>query len=445
MSRGPARSAALPIALGLVAGLALVAWVVVGFVDVPIGQRLVDLAVYRDAGRSVLDGRGVYGYLTPPPQRLSFTYPPFAALLSVPLAILPFDLAGGLWTAGELVLTTVITWWGFRRLWPRAGRWWPVALGVLTGVMTQLLPFRDEIKFGQVDELVVVLCLLDCAVRRPRWPRGVLIGLAAAIKLTPLVFVPYLFLTGRRKAALVAAGTAVGVSLLTAAVIPGASHDYWTDDLFHTSRLQDNAGTSNQSLRGMLLRADLPHSGYDVALVVAVILVAVVGYRQAVRAQRVDEVAGVGLTGLLAVLLSPVAWIHHLVWLPLVIGTVIADGRSPRRVAAGLGLVVFFVLRVPWIGFHMLHTAWPQPAARIVQDGFGLMAVVLIATVRPQPITPQITRMSVDTHGCAGDDDNQRGPAQSSADALALHDAEPRGPSAQPHPSPRVARRRPPG
>ena len=392
--------------------------------------------MYRDAGRSVLDGRSVYGHLTAPPQRLSFTYPPFAALLSVPLAVLSFDLAGGLWTASELVLTTVITWWGFRRLWPRAGQWWPAALGVLAGLMTQLLPFRDEIKFGQVDELVVVLCLLDCAVRRPRWPRGVLVGLAAAIKLTPLVFIPYLFLTGRRRASAVAAATAVGLSLLTAAVLPGASRDYWTDDLFHTSRLQDNAGTSNQSLRGMLLRADLPHSVYDVALVVAVLLVAVVGYRQAVRAQRIDEVAGVGLTGLLAVLLSPVAWIHHLAWLPLIIGTVIADGRSPRRVAAGLGLVVFFVLRVPWIGFHMLHTAWPQPLARIVQDGFGLMAVVLIATVKPQETTPQITRMSLDNHARAGDDDDQRGRAQASADALARHDAEPRGPSAQPHSPP---------
>jgi alpha-1,2-mannosyltransferase len=416
VSPGRARPAALPIALGLVAGLTLVAWVVVGWLDVPLGQRLVDLAVYRDAGRSVLDGRSIYGHLTAPPQRLSFTYPPFAALLSVPLAVLPFGLAGALWTASEVALTPVITWWGFRRLWPRAGRWWPVPLGVLAGLMTLLLPFRDEVKFGQVDELVVVLCLLDCAVRRTRWPRGMLVGLAAAIKLTPLVFVPYLFLTGRRRAAVVAAVTAVAVSLLTAAVLPGASHDYWTDDLFHTSRLQDNAGTSNQSIRGMLLRSGLPPSARDVLLVAALIVVAVVGYRRAVEAQRVDEVAGVGLTGLLAVLLSPVAWIHHLVWLPLVIGTVIAAARSPRRVALGLAILGFFIVRVPWIGFHMLHTAWPTPLARIVQDGFGLMAIVLLMVVRAADVAPQITRSSLDTVGPTEDDDDQRGPAQSSAE-----------------------------
>jgi alpha-1,2-mannosyltransferase len=436
VSRAPSRASALPTALGLLAGLALAAWIVIARLDATLGQRLVDLAVYRDAGRSVLDGRSVYGHLTAPPQRLAFTYPPFAALLSVPLALVPFSVAGWLWTASELALTPVITWWGFRRWWPRAGHWWPLALGVLAGLMTQLLPFRDEIKFAQVDELVVVACLLDCAVRRPRWPRGVLIGLAAAVKLTPLVFVPYLFLTGRRRAAVVAGATAVGVSLLTAAVLPGTSRDYWTSDLFHTSRLQPNAGTSNQSLRGMLLRAGLSHSAFDVLLVVALVVVAVVGYRRAVSLQRVDEVAGVALTGLLAVLLSPVAWIHHLVWLPLVIGTVVADGRSRRRVAAGAALTGYFALKVPWIGFHMLHTAWPQPLARVVQDGFGLMAVALLVTMCPAEVAPQITRSSLDTVGATGDDDDQRGHAQSPAGAPALHDVEARGKSAQPDPPP---------
>jgi alpha-1,2-mannosyltransferase len=436
VSRGRSRAATLPIALGLLAGLALAAWTTFDRLDAPLTQRLVDLAVYRDAGRSLLNGRSVYGHLTAPPQRLAFTYPPFAALLSVPLAVIPFSLAGYLWTAGELALTPFITWWGFRRLWPRLGQWWPLALGVIAGLMTQLLPFRDEVKFGQVDELVVVLCLLDCAVRRPRWPRGVLVGLAAAIKLTPLVFIPYLYLTGRKRAAAVAAVTSVAVSLLTAAALPGTSWDFWTDALFHTSRLQPNAGTSNQSLRGMLLRADLPHGAFDVLLVLALVVVAVVGYRRAVAAQRIDEVAGVALTGLLAVLLSPVAWIHHLVWLPLVIGTAVATGRSRARITAGIGLVGYFTFSIPWIGFHMLHTAWPQPLARVVQDGFGLMAVVLLVTVWPADVAPQITRTSVDTVSDKGDDDEQRGLAQPPAGAPALHHVETRGKSAQPHPPP---------
>ena len=200
--------------------------------------RLVDLAVYRDAGRSVLDGRGVYTHLTAPPQRLAFTYPPLAAVLSVPLAWLPFMVVGWLWTIGEVALTAVITWFGFRRLLPRFGPWWPTGLGVLAGLMQQLLPLRDEIKFGQVDEIVVVLCLLDCVVTAVPWPRGLLIGLASAIKLTPLVFIPYLWLTGRRRAAAVATVSFVGLELIAAAVIPRDSWRYWTNSLFHTSRLQ---------------------------------------------------------------------------------------------------------------------------------------------------------------------------------------------------------------
>jgi alpha-1,2-mannosyltransferase len=170
-------------------------------------------------------------------------------------------------------------------------------------------------------------------------------------------------------------------------------------------------------VRGMLLRAGLPHTAFDVVLVAALLVVAVVGYRRAVAAQRVDEVAGVALTGLLAVLLSPVAWIHHLVWLPLVIGTIVADGRSPRRVGVGLLVVGWFVLRVPWIGFHMLHTAWPQPLARIVEDGFGLAAVLLVAAIRPTPIRPEITRSSLESAASTEDDESQQQRVQPSAGA----------------------------
>jgi alpha-1,2-mannosyltransferase len=100
-------------------------------------------------------------------------------------------------------------------------------------------------------------------------------------------------------------------------------------------------------------------------------------------------VGGIALTGLLAVLLSPVAWIHHLVWLPLVIGVVVDDARSRRRVAWGAATTAFFIVRVPWIGRHMLHTAWPQPLARVVEDGFGLAAVwLLLALPRRGDVTP---------------------------------------------------------
>src|SRR4051812_18058253 len=94
-------------------GAGLVAWLVAARLTATSAQRLVDLDVYRNAGTSVLHGRDLYGFLSHAPQRLPFTYPPFAALLAVPLAWLPFAAAGLLWTLGELACTVALTWLGF--------------------------------------------------------------------------------------------------------------------------------------------------------------------------------------------------------------------------------------------------------------------------------------------------------------------------------------------
>src|SRR5947209_12073559 len=233
----------------------MVGWLFATHLGAAPAQRLVDLDVYRLAGRSVLHGRHLYGVLAHPPQLLPFTYPPFAALLAVPLAWRPFTIDGWLWSVGEVVTTGMLTWLALRRLWPRLGRWWPLALGIATGAVTQMLPFRDEIKFGQVDELMVLLCAVDCLFLAHRRAGGVLVGLATAVKLTPAVFIVYLFVSGRRRAAAVAAATFAAATLLAAGVLPGDSRSFWTDALWHSERLRANDGTSNQSLRGMWLRA----------------------------------------------------------------------------------------------------------------------------------------------------------------------------------------------
>ena len=369
---------------GLAVFAALVGWLVIARLTATPPQRLVDLDVYRNAGTSVLHGRDLYGFRSHPPQRLPFTYPPFAALLAVPLSWLPFGAAGIVWTLGELACTVVLTAIGFRLLLPRAGRWWPLLLGLLAGLVTLTLPFRDEIKFGQVDELLAVLVVVDC-LRTRRRTGGVLTGVAAAIKLTPAVFVVYLFVAGRRRAAATAAATFAACTLLAAAVLPGDSHRYWTDALFHTERLRSNAGTSNQSLRGMWLRA-LP--GHDRAVTVAWLLsaavVAAIGLWRAramspcSRKEGGDEVAAVALVGLTAILVSPVSWIHHLVWLPLVLGVLAGTGRDLRRAALAVAVWAFFVVRIPWLGSHAAASRTFVPLGRILQDGFGLMGLVLL-------------------------------------------------------------------
>lgn len=379
--------------MGVCAGA--VSWLFVAHLGAVPAQRLVDLDVYRGAGRAVLHGADLYRFLGHPPQRLPFTYPPFAALLAVPLAWMSFAVAGWLWSIGEVALTVVITWLAFRRLWPQAGRWWPLALGTLAGAMQQMLPLRDEIKFGQVDELLVAMCAVDILLMSRSRGQGVLVGLASAIKLTPGVFIVYLFVTGRRRAAAVSAATFAAATLVAAGLVPSDSKSFWTDALWHSERLRANDNTSNQSLRGMWLRAVSDPHVVTALWIASAVVVAVIGFRRAARAHAAgDELLGVAFTGLLAVLLSPVSWIHHLCWLPLLLGALVADGRERKRLLAAALVFTFYVVKVPWIGAHLLHSAAPTPLARAIEDGYGLMAIVLLMTVRPTSFQQLFTHLA---------------------------------------------------
>jgi alpha-1,2-mannosyltransferase len=119
--------------------------------------------------------------------------------------------------------------------------------------------------------------------------------------------------------------------------------------------------------------------------VICLVVVAVVGYRRArTLSERGDEVAGVAVVGLLAVLLSPVAWIHHLAWIVLVMGVVADDLRSRGRVVATFAVGLFYGFPLPWIGSHLLNTHYPLVIGVPLRDAYGLGAVVLIATLRPR-------------------------------------------------------------
>jgi alpha-1,2-mannosyltransferase len=339
----------------------------------------IDLLVYRDAGRAVLGGgHDLYRFASANVD-LPFTYPPFAALLTPWLAWLPPLACVLIWTAAEMAAIGWLTAVGFRPLLARTGPGRPYLLAALAAGATWLNPVRDVIKFGQVDLFLVVLVVADLTTRRPAWPRGLLIGLAAAVKLTPALFIPYLWLTGRRRAAYVATAAFAGAELLAQVVIPYGSWDYWTRAATASDRLGSNSGASNQSIRGILLRLHTNgHLTTAVWLVLGVVLV-VVGLRRAVRVHAAgDELAAAVIVGLLSVALSPVSWIHHLSWVLLAVAVVAGDLTDPRRVRWAAYLTGFFVLRIPWYGATLaLHHGVLSPA-RLLEDAFGLAAVGLV-------------------------------------------------------------------
>jgi alpha-1,2-mannosyltransferase len=277
------------------------------------------------------------------------------------------------------VAMALVVRYSFARLLGRIRPWAPIMVGVLVALCAYAMPLRDQVRFGQVDIMLVAMCVADVAPARTRWPRGVLVGLATAIKLVPGVFVIYFLVTGRRREAINAAVAAVTATLLTFLVLPADSADYWFRALFDSDRLGANTGTTNQSIRGMLLRLYWPDAVTSLIWLVCVAIVAYFGFRAARAAWRDgDEIRGIAITGLIAVLVSPVSWIHHLAWLVVVLGAIVGDGREPRRIALAAGAWLFYVLEVPWWGITMLaHNIGPRFLGRIVQDAYGLGALAL--------------------------------------------------------------------
>ena len=170
------------------------------------GPYRIDLAVYRIGGRTWLHGGDLYGQvLVIRGLRLPFTYPPIAAVGLAPLALLPMTAAGTVLTVGSVALAAVVLRVFLRRLaGPAAGSMW--AAGWLLPAALLLEPVRSTLAYGQVNIVLMALVTLDCLTVEPRWPRGALTGLAAAVKLTPAAFVLFFLLRRDYRAAATAAG-----------------------------------------------------------------------------------------------------------------------------------------------------------------------------------------------------------------------------------------------
>ncbi|WP_106396677.1 glycosyltransferase 87 family protein [Actinocorallia populi] len=390
---GPGRRVFAAVA-GLAAAAAVLAPMAVNWLTNPADQRLVDLDVYRTAAVALVHGEPIYAFVTEPPQLLPFTYPPFAAVLAVPLAWMSWPIAQVVMVLLIYAALALSVRYGFRPLLRRAGDWSPLVLGVLVALLLCPMPLRDQVRFGQVDLFLVALCVVDCAAPRTRWPRGLLVGLAMAIKLVPGVFLIYFLVTRRREAAVNTLFTAAGATLFTFSLLPHDSLDFWFGALLEGDRVGSNYVTANQAVRGFLLRMYWPDPVTVVVWLAVVALLVWTGYRYARRLSLLGasgrlspanswsaEQAGIAVTGLLAVIVSPVSWIHHLAWIVLVIGALAGDGGNLRRCAAAAGVWLFYVLSIPWWGTSHIQPAkplWEQAVGRIMQSSYGLGAVALL-------------------------------------------------------------------
>lgn len=192
-----------------------------------------------------------------------------------------------------------------------------------------------------------------------------------AIKLTPGVFLVHFAITRQWRELRNAVLAAVGVTVATFLVAPEGSLEFWTSALLNSDRLGPNAGSSNQSLRGFVLRLYLSDGATTAVWGVLALAAAVAGYALARRLHRRGSLVGeVAACGVVALLVSPVSWLHHYLWGVVVLGAVVGDARvRSRAVAAVVGLVLLWVAW-PWWGANLLASrSVPTVLARVVQNG----------------------------------------------------------------------------
>jgi alpha-1,2-mannosyltransferase len=374
---------------------AVLVLVVTGVLAWWLGSRfggMVDLSVYREAGRVVLSHPSAPESLYSPQfgsdlaDRLPFTYPPFAALLFWPLALLPDVTGSTLFTAVSLAVLIGCVLYVARPLLSRAGVFAPVLTATLVGFALLLEPVTMTLGLGQINLVLMAGCLADCVAARPRWPRGLFIGIATAIKLTPGIFIVYLWLTGRRTAAITAAGTTAVCTAVGAVLRPGDSVTFWTHAVFDAERLRDNSYYYNQSLRGVALRL-LP-DGVDIVIWLGLAaLVAWVGLGRARSAyEQGDGVAAVTMVGMVAVLVSPVAWIHHATWVVLalivMVDTAVADPMRRRSLLVTVAVVsTIFLARLPQLGHDMRFAGGPAALTVPLENLYAVTCLTLLLVI----------------------------------------------------------------
>lgn len=390
----PARWRLPFVALVLIAiGLGLVAL----FVFIPALIAYVqtsDYEVYRGAVAFWRSGHDLYDFVlhAGPGMDLPFTYPPFAAIAFWPTTLVGVRVGFLIWTAAQFSLVLLLAVVMVRRS-PARARWGTVEgwLVVLLSFLALALnePVAHGISIGQVSLALVAMVVVDITLVPPG-RRGVLIGLAGAIKLLALVLVPYFVITRQWRAAVTTSLTAAAATAVGFIVLPADSVNYWTQLLFETDRVGEASAVRNKSLLGLMTHAQI---GGDLqrplwlALVVAITAVAL--WRAWRHHRDGDEVAAMLVMGMLSNVVSPISWPHHLVWLSLT-GLYLALRPGWAR-WAGIAVLVGYLTILPTISYVPTAPAWQLvlgDSAGVVLLLFAVLGLPRRKAAEPSSATP---------------------------------------------------------
>lgn len=347
---------------------------------IPWRADTVDMMVYRRTAEVLLQGHNFYD----PALGLPFIYPPFAAIAAIPFAIPDLSLVQVLWALvnGALVVAIV------RRFGLHD---WRLSFVATAGIWL-CRPVESTLFLGQINIVIVALVVFDLVpgphvvTERRLWPRGILIGIATAIKLTPAVFAVYLFLAGRRKPAYLAFASFCLCTAIGWLVLPGASVQFWLG-LLHGGGSGVANGVvyyTNQSVIATYVRwfGRYPDEVSAPAVVLALLVVALGLVAASIWHRRGEPALALCICGLGSLLGSPIAWEHHFVWaLPLAL--VLFRRDTLPGVLRYVGLLLCAWLwwgpwtRLPGNGYAELYfPVWQK----LVDSGSALLGVVFLVT-----------------------------------------------------------------
>lgn len=366
----------------------------------------IDIDVYRMGGRAWLDGHPLYSdgikFHTRAGLDLPFTYPPLAAIAFAPFAMLSLPAASSMITVLTLLLLIVSIWIVLTRLqvaehWPTASgaawlrRIW-IAAAIVAPAVILLEPIKSNFEFGQINVVLMTLVIADCVPRATAWPRGLLLGIAIALKLTPAVFLLY-FLLRRDTRALITAAVATAVATLIGLAFAWSdSVEYWTETVRDTDRIGSATYFTNQNIAGMLARLGLGEGlrfGLWVAACFAVLALTLWAAR---RVLRLDEpMLALVCIAMFGLVVSPVSWSHHWVWvLPTLLVTAVAAYRHQNVALATVGVVgvvlTAFVAPMELMPVHHEAAAsWWRQLAGGAYVWWAIAVIVVIGTVTARP------------------------------------------------------------
>ena len=320
----------------------------------------IDIDVYQRGGQTWLDGRPLYRgdvrFHTLIGEDLPFTYPPLAAIAFCPFAWLHMPAASVAITLITLVLLIVSTAivltrldvWSTSRVVPGPAwlrRLW-LSVIVVAPATIWFEPINSNFGFGQINVVVMTLVIADCLPRRTPWPRGLLLGLGIALKLTPAVFLLYFLLRRDNRAALTALASFAAATLVGFVLAWSDSREYWTHTVHDTDRIGNPSLNTDQNIAGALARIALTEHERLLLWVAGcffVLAATVWAMRRVLRAG--EPTLAVICVALFGLVVSPVSWSHHWVWmLPAVLVTATLGWRRRNIVlavisAAGVALM----------------------------------------------------------------------------------------------------------